>query len=83
MYEHDLFNDKNCIFQAMRRILTGFYDWLILENKTDTGPCDNFVQLIKAHCLHTLFAVFVVQTVRLDELNSIVTWANTSFNFQN
>jgi len=31
---------------------------LILKNKTDVGPCDNVVQLIKAHSLHTLFAVF-------------------------
>jgi hypothetical protein len=31
---------------------------LIFENKTDVGPGDNVVQLIKAHSLHTLFAVF-------------------------
>jgi len=31
---------------------------LIFKNKTDVGPSDNVVQLIKAHSLHTLFAVF-------------------------
>jgi hypothetical protein len=31
---------------------------LILKNKTDVGSCENIVQLIKAHSLHTLFAVF-------------------------
>ena len=30
----------------------------IFENKTDVGPSDNVVQLIKAHSLHTSFAVF-------------------------
>jgi len=30
---------------------------LIFENKTDVGLSDNVVQLIKAHSLHTLFAV--------------------------
>ncbi len=28
------------------------------KNKTDVGPGDNVVQLIKAHSLHTLFHVF-------------------------
>ncbi len=28
------------------------------ENKTDAGPSDNVVQLIKAQSLHTLFAFF-------------------------
>jgi hypothetical protein len=31
---------------------------LILKNKTDVGPSDKVVQLIEAHSLHTLFAVF-------------------------
>ena len=43
-------------FQPLRPLLTGL--WLIFGNKTDVGLSDNFVQLIKAHSLHTLFAVF-------------------------
>ena len=31
---------------------------LIFENKTEVGSSENVVQLIKAHSLHTLFAVF-------------------------
>jgi hypothetical protein len=31
---------------------------LNVENKTYVGQCDNVVPLIKAHSLHTLFAVF-------------------------
>jgi len=30
----------------------------VLKNKTNVGPGDNVVQLIKTHSLHTLFAVF-------------------------
>jgi hypothetical protein len=31
---------------------------LTFGNKADVGPGDKVVQLIKAHSLHTLFAVF-------------------------
>ena len=31
---------------------------LTFENETGVGPGDNLVQLIKAHSLHTSFAVF-------------------------
>jgi hypothetical protein len=31
---------------------------LIFKNKTDVGPSDNVVQLVKAHILHILFVVF-------------------------
>ncbi len=34
--------------------------FLNLENKTDVGPSDNLVQLIKAHSLHSLSAVFEI-----------------------
>ena len=43
------------LFHRLWRIL-----WLCLikKNKTDVGPSDIVIQLIKAHSLHTLFAIF-------------------------
>jgi hypothetical protein len=59
MYGNDLINDKKLHFlsneQDFDRIINLYR---IFENKTDVGSGDNIIQLIKAHSLHTLFAVF-------------------------
>jgi len=49
---------KSAFFQAMRRTLSFWRLCLIFENEIDVGPSDNVVQLIEAHSLHTLFAIF-------------------------
>jgi hypothetical protein len=50
---------KNCFFSSNAQDFDSILSLcLIFENKTDVGPGDNVVQLIKAHSLHTLFAVF-------------------------
>ncbi len=50
---------KKCIFSSNAEDFDSFWRLcLIFENETNVGPSDNVVQLIEAHSLHTLFAVF-------------------------
>jgi hypothetical protein len=59
MYGNDMITDKNLHFSSKEQDFDSIIRFcLIFENKTDVGPSENVVQLIKAHSLHTLFAVF-------------------------